>query len=113
METEARERASARPARRFSCQSSRSSFATGVLAFSSFWAGGANAEDAVPTATEAVHEVTVQGNKADALKRASGSSTTIGEREIRNAQPESNAELLRRVPGLQVRTEDPMGRVAD
>lgn len=54
-------------------------------------------------------EVTVKGNKADALKRASGSSTTIGQREIRNTQPESNAELLRRVPGLQVRTEDPMG----
>ena len=56
-----------------------------------------------------VHEVTVQGNKVDALKRASGSGTTIGKREIRNAQPESNAELLRRVPGMQVRTEDPMG----
>jgi Fe(3+) dicitrate transport protein len=51
----------------------------------------------------------VQGNKADALKRGSGSGTTIGAREIRAAQPESNAELLRRVPGLQVRTEDPMG----
>ena len=58
---------------------------------------------------EAAREITVQGNKADALKRASGSGTSIGEREIRNTQPESNAELLRRVPGLQVRTEDPMG----
>jgi Fe(3+) dicitrate transport protein len=56
-----------------------------------------------------VHEVTVRGNKADALKRASGSGTTIGEREIKNAQPESTGELLRRVPGLQLRTEDPMG----
>ena len=54
-------------------------------------------------------EIRVQGNKAEALKRASGSGTTIGEREIRNTQPESNSELLRRVPGLQVRTEDPMG----
>lgn len=58
---------------------------------------------------EVVHEVTVRGNKADALKRASGSGTTIGEREIKNAQPESTGELLRRVPGLQLRTEDPMG----
>ncbi len=33
----------------------------------------------------------------------------MGEREIRNAQPESSSELLRRVPGLQVRQEDPMG----
>ena len=58
---------------------------------------------------DVVHEVTVRGNKADALKRASGSGTTIGEREIKNAQPESTGELLRRVPGLQLRTEDPMG----
>ncbi len=58
---------------------------------------------------ESAREITVRGNKADALKRASGSGTTIGEREIRTTQPENNAELLRRVPGLQVRTEDPMG----
>ena len=58
---------------------------------------------------DAAREITVQGNKADALKRGSGSGTTIGQREILNTQPESNAELLRRVPGLQVRTEDPMG----
>jgi len=63
-------------------------------------------KDAAP---EVVHEVTVRGNKADALKRASGSGTTIGEREIKSAQPESTGELLRRVPGLQLRTEDPMG----
>src|SRR3954466_6125005 len=36
--------------------------------------------------TDVVHEVTVRGNKAEALKRASGSGTTIGEREIKNAQ---------------------------
>src|SRR6188768_3323157 len=58
---------------------------------------------------DVVHEVTVRGNKAEALKRASGSGTSIGEREIKNAQPESTGELLRRVPGLQLRTEDPMG----
>ena len=56
-----------------------------------------------------VREVTVQGNKVEALKRASGSGTTISKREIRNAQPESTSELLRRVPGMQVRSEDPMG----
>ncbi|MEI9939820.1 MAG: TonB-dependent receptor plug domain-containing protein [Pseudomonadota bacterium] len=66
--------------------------------------------DAVaPEPHDAVHEVTVQGNKADALKRASGSGITIGQREIKSAQPESTGELLRRVPGLQLRTEDPMG----
>src|SRR6187431_771283 len=67
------------------------------------------AQEAAPQAPDAVHEVTVRGNKADALKRASGSGTSIGEREIKNAQPESTGELLRRVPGLQLRTEDPMG----
>src|SRR5262245_44769325 len=36
---------------------------------------------------DVVQEVTVRGNKAEALKRASGSGTTIGEREIKNAQP--------------------------
>ncbi|MES1176881.1 MAG: TonB-dependent receptor [Myxococcales bacterium] len=56
-----------------------------------------------------VREVTVQGNKVDALKRASGSGTIIGKRELVNAQPESSAEMLKRVPGMQVRTEDPMG----
>ncbi len=54
-------------------------------------------------------EIVVQGNKIEALKRASGSGTSIGEREIRNAQPESSSELLRRVPGVQVRQEDPTG----
>ena len=76
-------------------------------------AGVARADPELPSApppeAEPPREITVQGSKADALKRASGSSTTIGEREIKNTQPESNAELLRRVPGLQVRTEDPMG----
>ncbi len=68
----------------------------------------APANDAPPS-NDAAHEITVQGVKADALKHASGSGTTIGKREIRNAQPESSAEMLRRVPGVQVRTEDPMG----
>jgi len=64
---------------------------------------GTPASEAITTpAADAAQVITVQGNKADALKRASGSGTTIGEREIRNTQPESNAELLRRVPGLQV-----------
>jgi len=79
------------------------------------WVKSARAQDAAapvepaPKGEGEVREVTVQGNKVDALKRASGSGTTIGQREIRNAQPESSAELLRRVPGMQVRTEDPMG----
>ncbi|MEI9951287.1 MAG: TonB-dependent receptor [Pseudomonadota bacterium] len=84
------------------------------------WTRLARAEEPAPTseATPAaaatnddgvVHEVTVQGNKVEALKRASGSGTTISKREIKNAQPESTAELLKRVPGMQIRSEDPMG----
>jgi len=79
------------------------------LALSGFSSQRAFAQDAAPAPSDAVQEITVRGNKADALKRASGSGTTIGEREIKNAQPESTGELLRRVPGLQLRTEDPMG----
>jgi len=79
------------------------------LGASCLLAKSASAEDAALATSETVREVTVQGNKADALKRASGSGTTIGEREIKNAQPESTSELLRRVPGLQLHTEDPMG----
>ena len=69
----------------------------------------AAAPEPAPEEPDLVHEVTVRGNKADALKRASGSGSSIGEREIKNAQSESTGELLRRVPGLQLRTEDPMG----
>ena len=53
--------------------------------------------------------VTVQGDKADTLKRATGSGTTISQQEIERTQPESSGEMFRRVPGLQVRQEDPMG----
>ncbi|HYQ15726.1 MAG TPA: TonB-dependent receptor [Polyangiaceae bacterium] len=54
-------------------------------------------------------EVLVTGDKADTLKRGSGSSTAIGQKEIERAQPASSGELLQRVPGIQVRQEDPMG----
>ena len=54
-------------------------------------------------------EVRVRGSKADALKRNSGSGTTITEKEIKQAAPENLGEMFRRVPGLQVRQEDGMG----
>ena len=54
-------------------------------------------------------EVLIGGAKADTLKKNAGSGTVITEKEIQAAQPESTGELLRRVPGLQVRQEDPMG----
>jgi Fe(3+) dicitrate transport protein len=110
---------SRRPSRCFSDRAARPLIAAHVFflggalfASRAFAAGPVEppAGGSAPTSeADAAREITVQGNKAEALKRASGSSTTIGEREIRNTQPESNAELLRRVPGLQVRAEDPMG----
>lgn len=54
-------------------------------------------------------DVFVSGQKAETLKKSTGSGTIITEKEIENAQPESSGELLRRVPGLQVRQEDAMG----
>ena len=54
-------------------------------------------------------EVIVTGDKADNLKNNSGSGTTISQKEIQAAQPESSGEILRHVPGVQIRTEDPMG----
>ncbi|MEO8904773.1 MAG: TonB-dependent receptor [Polyangiaceae bacterium] len=68
-----------------------------------------SATPAAPPPADGPLEITVQGAKADALKRASGSGTTIGHREIERAQPQSSGELLSRVAGIQVRTEDPMG----
>ena len=51
----------------------------------------------------------VRGDRGDALRRDSGASTQITQEEIKQAQPESSGELLRRVPGIQVRQEDPSG----
>lgn len=70
----------------------------------------ANDPQASPNAAEgAADEVRVRGNKADNLRRNSGSGTVITEKEIKRAQPENMGELLRRVPGVQVRQEDAMG----
>jgi len=51
----------------------------------------------------------VVGNAADSLKKSSGSGTTISAKDISRARAQSSAEMLRRVPGLQVRTEDATG----
>ncbi|WP_394826756.1 TonB-dependent receptor family protein [Pendulispora albinea] len=63
----------------------------------------------VAPAAHAVDEVRVHGNAADNLERASGSGSRVSETELRRAQPQSAGEMLRRVPGLVVRQEDPMG----
>jgi Fe(3+) dicitrate transport protein len=95
-----------------------------ALAGSLFASGAARAQSAELTAQpaappasdasaasgpEAEQVVTVQGVKADALKRASGSGTSIGRREVERAQAQNNGELLSRVAGLSVRSEDTPG----
>lgn len=54
-------------------------------------------------------DVAVRGRRADTIRRASSSSTTVGEKELREAQPQNSGEMLRRIPGVQVRQEDPSG----
>src|SRR4051794_26751789 len=65
--------------------------------------------EAAPVEVTPPESVVVRGHKGDALKAASGSGTVITEEEISRAQPESLGELLARVPGLQIRQEDPTG----
>ncbi|MDB4997088.1 MAG: Outer rane receptor for Fe3+-dicitrate/TonB-dependent receptor, partial [Myxococcaceae bacterium] len=48
-------------------------------------------------------EVRVIGNKPDSLQRIPGSGTVITQKEIERAQPYDTGEMLRRVPGVQVR----------
>lgn len=50
-------------------------------------------------------EVHVVGSHADALQRVPGSGTVIGQKDLQRAQPVDTAEMLRRVPGVQVRQE--------
>jgi Fe(3+) dicitrate transport protein len=50
-------------------------------------------------------EVRVIGNKADSLQRVPGSGTVINEKDLKRANPVDSAEMLRRVPGVQVRQE--------
>lgn len=82
-----------------------------VCGFTLLSARGARAEEPTKKAAEnaETEEVRVRGSKADSLKRNSGSGTVITEKEIKQAQPENLGEMLRRVPGLQVRQEDAMG----
>lgn len=54
---------------------------------------------------ERIPEVRVVGSHADALQRIPGSGTVIGTKDIERAQPVDTAEMLRRVPGVQVRQE--------
>jgi Fe(3+) dicitrate transport protein len=63
---------------------------------------------ATPASTprkDEIVEIRVIGNKADGLQRIPGSGTRIGEKELERAQPFDIGEILRRVPGVQVRQD--------
>jgi Fe(3+) dicitrate transport protein len=60
---------------------------------------------AAPAPPERDIEVRVVGNRADSLQRVPGSGTVIGKKDLERAQPTNSAEMLRRVPGVQVREE--------
>ncbi len=68
-------------------------------------AAGPAAKPAPPAQPEVREiEVRVVGNRADTLQRITG-VTVIGAKELKRAQPVDTAEMLRRVPGVQVRQE--------
>ena len=50
-------------------------------------------------------EVRVVGDRADSLQKTPGSGTVIGAKDLKRAAPRDTAEMLRRVPGVQVREE--------
>lgn len=56
-----------------------------------------------PKETEA--EVRIVGNKADSLQKVPGSGTVITQKDLQRQAPVDTAEVLRRVPGVQVRQE--------
>src|SRR5262245_65397642 len=68
-------------------------------------AGPPPADTAPPKPAEPA-EVRVIGDKADALQKIPGSGTLVTAKEIERAQPYDMAEMLRRVPGLNVRQEE-------
>jgi outer membrane receptor protein involved in Fe transport len=55
-----------------------------------------------PPAKNDAPDVMVIGDKADSLQKTPGSGTLIGHKEIDRAQPSDAAEMLRRVPGVNV-----------
>lgn len=54
-------------------------------------------------------EVRVIGNRPEDLQRIPGSGTIVGAKDIARAAPTEVAEMLRRVPGVQVRQEPGAG----
>lgn len=89
------------------------SFMVAVAASFAFMTTNARAQDAATppepaqaaAPDERIPEVRVVASHADALQRIPGSGTVIGTKDIERAQPVDTAEMLRRVPGVQVRQE--------
>ena len=74
-----------------------------VLSF----AATAAAEEPSPSAPI---EIQIIGDKADSLQKIPGSVTVVTRRDLARAEPSDVGEVLRRVPGLQVRSlSDPEG----
>ncbi len=68
----------------------------------------ADAREDEPSDPEPI-EVRVIGEKADAMQKVPGSGTLIRPKDIKSADPQDVAEMLRRVPGLNVRQEEGAG----
>lgn len=68
---------------------------------------GVNKEEKTPEKTKdaAPLEVNVTGSRADSLQRVPGSGTVLGKKDLERAAPVDTAEMLRRVPGVQVRQD--------
>src|SRR5438046_212516 len=66
------------------------------------------AADDPPPAAEPL-EVRVIGDKADALQKIPGSGTLVTKKDIERADPYDMAEMLGRVPGLNVRQDEGAG----
>lgn len=62
-------------------------------------------EGSTPSPRDETAEVRVIGSRADSVHRVAGSGTVISDKDLKRAQPVDTAEMLRRVPGVQVRQD--------
>ena len=72
-----------------------------------FFAATAAAEEpSLPLPPSAPIEVQIIGDKTDSLQKIPGSVTVVSKKDLARAEPNDVSEILRRVPGLQVRQEE-------
>jgi Fe(3+) dicitrate transport protein len=84
-----------------------------VLVLAATSAKSGRAEDPPAKARQDPPEVRVIGDKADSLQKIPGSGTVITGQEINRADPYDVAEMLRRVPGVNVRQDEGGGMRLD